>query len=86
VRSRVGFRWFDPDDDPAARQIAVDAAGGNTSTPIVLFPDGSILVDPDVLTAAAGEGAMATALVHQYLGETNGASERQRQEARASRG
>jgi thioredoxin reductase (NADPH) len=52
ARSRVVFRWFDLESDPEARRIAGEVAPGSTVFPIVLLPDGSILVDPDVQTLA----------------------------------
>jgi thioredoxin reductase (NADPH) len=52
ARSRVAFRWFDLEGDPEARRIADEAVPGSTTSPIVLMPDGSVLVDPDVQTLA----------------------------------
>lgn len=52
ARSRVAFRWFDPERDADARELAAEAAPGVAAVPIVLLPDGSVLVDPDVQTLA----------------------------------
>jgi thioredoxin reductase (NADPH) len=51
-RSRVSFRWFDLDSDPEATRVAQGVAPAPSSFPIVLLPDGSVLVDPDVGTLA----------------------------------
>ena len=56
ARSRVPFSWHDPAGDPDAHALTgmgpVDLAG----TPVVLLPDGAVLVDPDVRTLAARLG------------------------------
>jgi thioredoxin reductase (NADPH) len=48
ARSRVPYRWLDPDTDEQALQIAKRATPGEKRFPLVLFPDGTVLVDPDV--------------------------------------
>jgi thioredoxin reductase (NADPH) len=50
ARSRVPYRWIDVDHDEGARVIAAEA--GAEKGPVVLFPDGSALVDPDAREVA----------------------------------
>ena len=54
-RSGIRFRWFDLDleNDQEGRRVIAGVAGKSTSDPIVLLPDGSVLVGPDVQTLAA---------------------------------
>jgi thioredoxin reductase (NADPH) len=52
ARSRVTFRWLDPEEDPEARALARSVVPGLERFPVVLFPDGAVLVDPDVRTVA----------------------------------
>jgi thioredoxin reductase (NADPH) len=52
ARSRVPFRFVDPETDPEAAKSAAAAAQGPSSAPVVVLPDGSTLVDPDVQTFA----------------------------------
>lgn len=58
ARSRVPFRWLDIDRDPKAlptAEHALRAVGHEreeTSLPVVLFPDGTCLVEPDVRAVA----------------------------------
>ncbi|HEU4571418.1 MAG TPA: FAD-dependent oxidoreductase [Candidatus Limnocylindrales bacterium] len=52
ARSRVPFRWLDLDSDPDARGLAAAVAPRSDQFPIVLFPDGTLLIDPDVQTLA----------------------------------
>lgn len=47
-RSRVRHLWLDVDADPEAQRLAAQAAPGSTTFPLVLLPDGRVLVDPDV--------------------------------------
>ena len=43
---RVAYEWIDlearPEETPKARQ----AAGGRRNIPVIVFPDGSVLVEP----------------------------------------
>src|SRR6267143_5661084 len=48
ARSRVPYRWLDLETDDQARIIAESAIPGADRFPIVLFPDGTVLADPDV--------------------------------------
>ena len=52
ARSRVRYRWYDVDTDPEAQRLAATSAPGNETFPIVLVPDGSVLLDPDVESVA----------------------------------
>ncbi|HEU5261631.1 MAG TPA: FAD-binding protein [Gemmatimonadales bacterium] len=52
ARSRVPYRWLDVERDAEARAVAKAAVPGPERFPIVLFPDGSALADPDVRAVA----------------------------------
>jgi thioredoxin reductase (NADPH) len=52
ARSRVPFRWLDIDRDGEARALSGSAEPGGDRLPIVIFPDGSALADPDIRTVA----------------------------------
>ncbi len=56
TRSRVPYQWLDPERDREAAGAAARAAPGATRFPVVLFPDGSALVDPEVRDVAARLG------------------------------
>lgn len=45
-RHAVQFVEFDTDADPALRERAVALAGGRTTIPVVVTPDGTVLVEP----------------------------------------
>ena len=42
----VAFEWFDVDEDEEKRLYVVEVNGGKQIVPTILFPDGSILVEP----------------------------------------
>jgi glycine/D-amino acid oxidase-like deaminating enzyme len=52
ARSRVPYRWLDPETDSQARGLLERAGTGDENIPLVLLPDGSMLVNPDVHTVA----------------------------------
>jgi mycoredoxin len=45
-RHEVPFTEFDTDSDPAVRARAAAIAGGRTNIPVVVTPDGTVLVEP----------------------------------------
>jgi thioredoxin reductase (NADPH) len=51
-RSRVVFQWIDPEREPEAQSLASAAAPGFQQYPVVLFPDGTALANPDVRAVA----------------------------------
>ena len=57
----VPHQWLDPADDPAARRLLdealADAPADGRDRPVVLAPDGRVLVEPDVAELAALAGA-----------------------------
>jgi thioredoxin reductase (NADPH) len=52
ARSRVPYRWLDVERDDEARAMASAAVPGDERLPVVLFPDGTALADPDLRTVA----------------------------------
>lgn len=52
----IAHQWLDPADDAAARTLLAEAGVEGTTTPLVIRPDGRVLVDPtrDDLLQAAG--------------------------------
>jgi thioredoxin reductase (NADPH) len=56
ARSRVPYRWLNLERGSDAVAAAERAIPGVTRFPVVLFPDGSSLIDPDVRAVAARLG------------------------------
>ena len=42
----ISFEWVDIEKDPQGRAYVEEVNHGNRSVPTILFPDGSILVEP----------------------------------------
>ena len=45
-RNRVSYEWIDVDEDGEALAYIQEVNGGVRRTPTIVFPDGSILVEP----------------------------------------
>ena len=45
-RNNIPYRWIDIDKDPEASKFVEKTNQGFRSVPTILFPDGSILVEP----------------------------------------
>jgi mycoredoxin len=52
-RHAVPFDEFDTDSDPEIRSRASELAGGRTNIPVVVTPDGTVLVEPTSVELAA---------------------------------
>jgi len=56
ARSQIPYQWLDIERDSAARQLVEASAEGRPRLPMLFFPDGSTLVDPDLRTLAEKVG------------------------------
>lgn len=57
ARSSVPYQWLDIDRDEKARALLESAAGsGEPSVPVLLFPDGSTLIQPTLQQVASKAG------------------------------
>ena len=45
-RKNIDYEWINIDKDPAAEKFVVENNNGMRSVPTIVFPDGSILVEP----------------------------------------
>jgi mycoredoxin len=45
-RQKIGYEWFDIDKDRQACEYVQQVNGGYKSVPTIVFPDGSVLVEP----------------------------------------
>lgn len=45
----VAFQWIDIDKDKDGERFVIQTNHGNRSVPTIIFPDGSILVEPSNL-------------------------------------
>jgi thioredoxin reductase (NADPH) len=52
ARSQIPYQWLDIERDAQARELVEASAKGRPRLPMLFFPDGSTLVDPDLRTLA----------------------------------
>ena len=45
-KNGVDFEWINIDENPTGRAFVQEVNNGNRSVPTIVFPDGSILVEP----------------------------------------
>ncbi len=56
ARCQIPYQWLDIEKDQAARELVEASADGRPRLPMLFFPDGSTLADPDLVTLAAKVG------------------------------
>jgi thioredoxin reductase (NADPH) len=61
ARSQIPYRWLDIERDSAAKELVESSADGRPRLPVLFFPDGSTLVDPDLPALAEKVGLRARA-------------------------
>jgi mycoredoxin len=48
----IQYKWIDIDQDPQARKFVEEVNHGFRSVPSIIFPDGSMLVEPSTIVLA----------------------------------
>lgn len=61
ARSQIPYQWLDIERDSAARALIETTSEGRPQLPVVFFPDGSVLVNPDRRALAEKVGLRAPA-------------------------
>ena len=61
ARSQVPYRWLDIEREAEALELVEATAGGRARLPVVFFPDGSTLVNPELRALAEKVGLRAPA-------------------------
>ena len=61
ARSQIPYKWLDVEKDREASLLVEAATDDRHRLPVVFFPDGTTLVDPDLKTLAAKAGLQTTA-------------------------
>jgi thioredoxin reductase (NADPH) len=65
-RNQVPYQWIDIDEDEATRELIAPLSEGLKKLPIILFPDGSIMVAPSVYELAEKAGLKTKAALPFY--------------------
>jgi thioredoxin reductase (NADPH) len=66
ARNLIPFKWLDPDKNPEALQTLCDRGIDDGKLPVVLFPDGSSLVQPSITELASKVGLRTQAKQDHY--------------------
>jgi glutaredoxin-like protein len=57
-QNKIPYKWIDIDQDKEARKYVESVNHGYRSVPTIIFPDGSMLVEPTVSQLAAKLGIL----------------------------
>jgi len=61
ARNRIPYQWLDVEDDSEARRLVESTEQGGHHLPVVFFPDGDVLVEPDLRSLAEKVGLQTEA-------------------------
>ena len=61
VRHQIPYQWLDIEKDSTARQMVEDASPEGVKLPVVFFPDGNALIEPDLKVLAEKVGLQTQA-------------------------
>jgi thioredoxin reductase (NADPH) len=66
TRHQIPYQWLDIEKDSKVRQLVEDASPGSSKLPVVFFPDGNVLVQPDLKNLADKVGLRTRAELPFY--------------------
>ncbi len=66
ARHQIAYQWLDVDADTKAREQALAQSGEPLRLPVVFFPDGTTLVEPDIASLAGHLGIQTAATLPFY--------------------
>ncbi len=66
ARHQIAYQWLDVDSDSKARAMVEAQSNGSLRLPILFFPDGSVLVEPDIQALAEKAGIQTKATLPFY--------------------
>jgi len=66
ARSQIPYQWLDIEKDAEARELVETSSAGRPCLPTLFFPNGSVLVNPDLRTLADKIGLTKRALLPFY--------------------
>ncbi len=65
-RNRIAYKWLDPEKNPESLQLLCDRGIDDGKLPVVLFPDGSCLIQPSTTELAGRVGLRTQAKEDSY--------------------
>ncbi len=66
ARHQIAYQWLDVDSDTQARALVESQSNGSLKLPVIFFPDGSVLVEPEIQALANKLGMQTTASLPFY--------------------
>jgi thioredoxin reductase (NADPH) len=66
ARHQIAYQWLDVDNDPKARALVEAQSQDGLRLPVVVFPDGSTLVEPEIRQLAEKVGMRTSASMPFY--------------------
>ena len=66
TRHQIPYQWLDIEKDSKARQMVEDVSSEGIKLPVIFFPDGNVLVDPDLKVLADKVGLQTQAALPFY--------------------
>jgi thioredoxin reductase (NADPH) len=64
-RSQIHYKWLDIEHDKEARALVESVSNENLKLPVVFFPDGTLLIEPDI-TSIAEKTGLNTKATHPF--------------------
>jgi thioredoxin reductase (NADPH) len=66
TRHQIPYQWLDVEKDSAARKLMEAASPDGAKFPVIFFPDGSVLIEPDLKVLAEKVGLQTRAALPFY--------------------
>ncbi len=66
ARHQIAYQWLDIEHNSQARQLVENQPGGGKRLPVVFYPDGSVLIEPENRELAEKSGFQTKALLPFY--------------------
>src|SRR5512135_296209 len=66
ARHQIPYQWLDVDSDAKTRALVEAQSQGSLRLPVIFFPDGSVLVEPDIKSLADKVGIQTSASLPFY--------------------
>jgi thioredoxin reductase (NADPH) len=66
ARNRIPYQWLDLENDPEAQALVESTVEGDNRLPVLFFPDGSTMIQPDFRTLAEKVGLQTQATQPYY--------------------
>ncbi|CAG0986020.1 thioredoxin reductase (NADPH) [Anaerolineae bacterium] len=66
TRHQIPYQWLDVEKDPSAQKMVEDVSPEGTKLPVIFFPDGNVLIQPDLKVLAEKVGLQTQAVLPFY--------------------